>query len=163
MGEQTQRSGAQSRGSSHMHCNSPPDLPRRISDARHHAPRRHGKTSGDQQHSEALSSPPEQQLPCALLSFLGTEISSLPLMELQRLACDTRLCWTLQAIGPEQMVAEVPKTLLRDGVDDRGRCVRAVRILSGLLMFLPRRLFLGHNQQYGNLCFVTQQAAPSVR
>ncbi len=40
-----------------------------------------------------------------------------------------RLWWTVQAIGPEQMVAEVPDTLLRAGVDDRGRCVRRLRVL----------------------------------
>ena len=32
------------------------------------------------------------------------------------------LSWATQAIGPEQIVAEVPDTLLRAGVDDRGRC-----------------------------------------
>ena len=49
--------------------------------------------------------------------------------ELQQLAHDVRLCWTVQAIGPEQMIAEVPDTLLREGVDDRDRCMRPLRIL----------------------------------
>ncbi len=69
MGEQCQRTESIYRGPSFMHCCSPPDLPRRTVMLAT-MPRRHDKTSGDKQQSEAYSSPPEQQLPCALLSFV---------------------------------------------------------------------------------------------
>ena len=41
-----------------------------------------------------------------------------------------------QAIGPETMIAEVPDSLLRSGVDDRGRYLPLLRISSSLLMHI---------------------------